>query len=92
MAKRAVLNNFMDLRTSCTTLLNIISRNEAIIEAEAREIIEGEINKHYTRITDYLKYRFAINNYEENLKNYNIFAKRLSEIIDKLKQNGVTNV
>lgn len=92
LAKRAVLNDFMSLRTSCTTVLNIISRNESILDAETREMIEGDINKLYTRISDYLQYKFGINNYEENLHNYMLFVKRLTEIINDLQNSGVTKV
>lgn len=88
LMKRKCLADFYDLRTTVNTFRNIIEKNEASIEPTVREIAVRDLNKLYTSIEDYLMYKFAYINYEENLQNYFIFMQSMNAIVKNVDQNG----
>lgn len=88
LAKRRCLTDYHDLRTSINSFRNTIEKSEAILEPTIRDETIRDLNTLYTRIGEYLMYRFGYNNYEENLQNYFIFMQSMNEIIKKVDENG----
>lgn len=84
LAKRKCYNDFMDMRTTITSIKNIITENEVVIEPEVRIACLDKLEQLYSYVTDYIKFKFMITNYEENLQNYMIFLKSLNEIVVKI--------
>lgn len=84
LAKRKCYNDFMDMRTTITSIKNIITENEVVIDPEVRIACLDKLEQLYSYVTDYIKFKFMITNYEENLQNYMIFLKSLNEIVVKI--------
>lgn len=84
LAKRKCYNDFMDMRTTITSVKNIISENEVVIDPDVRTSCMEKLEQLYNYVTDYIKFKFMITNYEENLQNYMIFLKTLNEIVLKI--------
>lgn len=84
LAKRKIYSDFQELRTSVTTVKNIVDNNEAVIEPEIRDNVIGELDKLYSYVTDYMTIKFSITSYEENLQNYLLFVKELQTITDSI--------
>lgn len=90
LAKRKCYQDFMDLRATIAGMLNIIDRNETVIEPETRDDTIMELNKLNASVEEYIKYRFSIVNYEDALQHYFIFVKSMNSIINTLKEAGLT--
>lgn len=88
LLKRKCYNDYQDFRSSITAFRNTIEENEATVEPEIRSYALDKLNSLYATVTDYLKYKFMIMNYEENLKNYAIFITSLQEIVDYVATGG----
>lgn len=89
LAKRKIYNDFQELRTSITTVKNIVDNNEAVIEPETRDTVIGELDKLFSYVTDYMTIKFSITSYEENLQNYLLFVKSLQTITTSITdENG----
>ena len=88
LLKRRCLSDYYDLRTSINTFRNIIDKNEASIDPDVREIAVRDLNQLYTRVSEYLMYKFSTTNYEENLQNYLLFMRSINDIVKTVDQNG----
>lgn len=88
LLKRKCYNDYQDLRSSITTFKNVIDDNEASIDPEVRDYVLDELDQLYNSVTDYMKYKFMIMNYEECIKNYAIFIAALNNLVEYVKNGG----
>lgn len=82
---KRLLNDYTATRTSINTFLNIIDKNETIIDATLRESLINDLNSLLQNLNDYIGIKFSYINYEENLQNYIIFSKKLEDIVQRLQ-------
>lgn len=82
---KRLLNDYTATRTSINTFLNIIDKNETVIDATLRESLVNDLNSLQQNLNDYIGIKFSYINYEENLQNYIIFSKKLEEIVQRLQ-------
>lgn len=82
---KRLLNDYTATRTSINTFLNIIDKNETVIDATLRESLVNDLNSLQQNLTDYIGIKFSYINYEENLQNYIIFSKKLEDIVQRLQ-------
>lgn len=85
LSLRRLLNDYTAMRTSIKTFLNVIDKNETVIDATLRESLTSDLNRLQQSLTDYIGVKFSYINYEENLQNYIIFSKTLEEIVQRLQ-------
>lgn len=90
LAKKRCLQDFMDLRSTVDSLNNVVMSHEATIEPDVRTEVIKDLNDMYTKLSDYLKYKFSYTNYEENLQNYLIFVHSVNSIVRKLQEKGIS--
>ena len=91
LAKIQLLNHYRDLRSSINSMKRIIDENEALIDPDVRDLVTEKLDKLFTTISSYITFKYSITNYEENLQNYLIFTKTMSDLvkqIDEGKQKG----
>ena len=82
---KRLLNDYTATRTSINTFLNIIDKNETVIDATLRESLINDLNSLLQNLNDYIGIKFSYINYEENLQNYIIFSKKLEDIVQRLQ-------
>ena len=82
LLKSKIYNKFRDLHNKIDVFRSNVENNETIIEPKTREQIFDALQQLDFDIGVYIEYKFIGNNYEENLKNYLVFARKISEIID----------
>lgn len=88
LLKRKCYNDYQDLRSSITSFKNVLNDNEASIEPEIRDYAIDQLGQLFNNATDYLKYKFMVNNYEENLKNYAVLVAAMNSIVEYVKNGG----
>lgn len=91
LAKIQLLNHYRDLRSSINSMKRIIDENEALIDPDVRDLVTEKLDKLFTTVSSYITFKYSITNYEENLQNYLIFTKTMSDLvkqIDEGKQKG----
>lgn len=85
ISMKRLLNDYTATRTSINTFLNIIDKNETIIDATLRKSLINDLNSLLQNLNDYIGIKFSYINYEENLQNYIIFSKKLEDIVQRLQ-------
>lgn len=85
--KRKCFDNFRNLRSMINRVSTLISDNEQLLQAEFRESMTNELAELYNAVSGYMTTKFGFNNYEENAKNYNIFAAQLDELLKNLQKD-----
>ena len=85
ISMKRLLNDYTATRTSINTFLNIIDKNETVIDATLRESLTNDLNNLLQNLNDYIGIKFSYINYEENLQNYIIFSKKLEDIVQRLQ-------
>lgn len=75
LAQRSIYSNFLELRSSISTLKSTLEQYEATINPEVREVAFEKLNNLYSSVERYLLNRFGYMGYEDNLQNYNLFIK-----------------
>lgn len=85
ISMKRLLNDYTATRTSINTFLNIIDKNETIIDATLRKSLINDLNNLLQNLNDYIGIKFSYINYEENLQNYIIFSKKLEDIVQRLQ-------
>lgn len=85
LAKKKCFSDYQELRTSITSVRNLIDSNEATIDPAIRNLVIEKLNKLDTAVMDYMTYKFGYINYEENLQNYMLFMKSLNDLILMVK-------
>ena len=90
VAKRYCYQQFMDLRSTITSTLSVIDRNETVIDSDVREDAVEKLNKTLSDIKDYMLYKFQIVNYEEALQAYFLFVKAVNDLIEYVRKEGIS--
>lgn len=85
ISMKRLLNDYVGTRTSVNTFLNIIDKNETVIDATLRESLINDLTKLQQNLTDYIGIKFLYTNYEENLQRYVLFCKELENIVQRLQ-------
>ena len=85
LAKKHIYTLFMDLRSSVTTALNIIDRNETVIEPEVRADIVDRLNQFQSDLNTFIAIKFQLVNYEAALQAYNVFTEQFNSYINSIK-------
>lgn len=86
--KKKIYNSFQDLRSLVNSQKMLIDEREGNMDPELRAAIIDAFNNLYERLTEYMMYTFQYTNYEENLRNFNIFVKRCHEIVQLSIDDG----
>ena len=84
--KQKCYANFKDLRVKINRVISLVDDNEQLLEPEFRDEIVRELSELANAVSGYMTTKFSFNNYEENAKNYNIFAAQLDEIIKNIRK------
>lgn len=82
MLKRQIFDRFRSLYNKIDIFRANIDNNQTVIDPKIREGAYTALQQLSDKLNTYIDYKFSPNNYEENLKNYLVFARKLSEIID----------
>ena len=90
IAKRTCYQMFMDLRSTVSSTINMIDRNETVIDPDVRESANTALTKIQKQLNDFLMYKFQIVNYEDALMSYFIFVKQVNAQIEYVKNDGIT--
>lgn len=88
LLKRKCYNDYQDLRSSITSFKNVIDDNEASVDPAIRDYVLDQLDQLFNNVTDYMKYKFMIMNYEENIKNYAVFMTALNSLVEYVKNGG----
>ncbi len=86
LSKR-LFGSYQDLNTKINSLKNLIDNNETVIDPDVRDIASAKINDISRLLIDYMKYKYSLNNYEDNMNMYLLFAKNLDSIIKFVDEN-----
>lgn len=89
LAKQKCYRDFMDLRATVRAMLNIIDKNETVIDPDVRDDSIAKLNKLHYQIEEFVTYRFGIMNYEDALQHYFIFVKTTNNLINYIKEDGL---
>ena len=89
LAKREVLQNFMDLRSKINRVQNLIDKNEVNILQSVRDSAVTRLDGLLNSTNSYLKYKFPIVNFEEAMTTLFIFIKELNAISEYVRTEGV---
>ena len=82
LLKSKIFDKYRDLHNKIDVFRSNVENNETIIDPNVREKVYQELQDLDLDIGKYIEFKFIGNNYEENLKNYFVFARKISEIID----------
>ena len=82
LLKGRIFDKFKDLYNKADIFQANIDNNQSVIDPKIREKTITELQDFSSAMDTYLEYKFGPNNYEENLKNYLIFARKFTEIVD----------
>ena len=82
LLKGRIFDKFKDLYNKVDIFQANIDNNQSVIDPKIREKTITELQDFSSAMDTYLEYKFGPNNYEENLKNYLIFARKFTEIVD----------
>lgn len=82
LLKSKIFDKFKDLYNKLDVYQANMDHNQTIVDPKIREKVTSQLQDLAAQISKYLEYKFTPNNYEENLKNYMVFSKKFTEIID----------
>jgi len=85
LAKKHIYTLFMDLRSSITTALNIIDRNETVIDPTVRDDTVSALNRFQSDLDTFIAIKFPLVNYEAALQAYNIFTEQFNVYLEDVK-------
>lgn len=96
LAKKKCFADYQELRAKINAAKALIDNNEAAIEPDIRDASMDKLDRLYSMIFDYLRYKFSYLNYEETLQDYLLFSKSLNDIIVEInssmdKDSGTTS-
>ena len=81
-SKHYLYQQYLELRDTIKRTLSIIDKHEVAIEPEIRDKATTDLNTLQGQLTDYIKIRFGIVNYEEALEIYLLFSKQIKDLVD----------
>ena len=85
LAKKHIYTLFMDLRSSVTTALNVIDRNETVIDPDIRNDVITRLNQFQADLNTFISIKFQLINYEAAFNAYNIFTEQFKSYLDSIK-------
>ena len=86
--KQKCYSNFKDLRVKINRVMSLVDDNEQLLDPKFRDKIINDLSELSNTVNGYMTIKFSFNNYEENAKNYNIFASQLDEIIKTVRKTA----
>lgn len=84
--KQKCYANFKDLRVKINRVMSLVDDNEQLLDPKFRDDVINDLSELSNAVNGYMTIKFSFNNYEENAKNYNIFAAQLDEIIKTIRK------
>lgn len=89
LAKKAVGEDLVSLRSTINAALGVIDRNESAIDPDVRDLSVEKLNNLLGELESFILHKFPILNYEDSLTQYLVFAKKVNDSVEYVKTDGI---
>ena len=87
MADRRTFESFKDLYQKSVILKSSLTNYKTKIDNDILDVIEDKLDGVIELLDEYIKYKFGINNYEENIKTLTLFTSTINDVVKTISDS-----